>query len=158
MEIKIRPSQKQIFSGSFHWVILNILSIIAVAFFLPEAVLLSLIPGVYLITTLVTLLCRWIMIYNTSWTITSEVILQRRGVLTHTTDHVELYRVVDYQESQDFCQRLLGIKTLHLICRDHIRNAVSIVGIPASSDLMQKIRDNVEICRRNKGIYEYFNH
>lgn len=156
MEIKIRPSKKQMFSGSFSWILLNILSVVGFIM-IPKSSILALFPLGYLVATVLTIACRWMQLRFYSWIITQEVILQKRGLFTLVTDHVELYRIADYQETQNFCQRILGIKTLHLIGRDQMTKVISIQGIPSSSNLMHIVRERVELCRTNKGIYEVLN-
>lgn len=157
MKILVKPSKKQIFSGSITWLLFNLLSLLLFFYFVVNPHFLILFPACCLLGSLCVFWVRWAILRKISWTITQEVVIQKTGILTLVTNHLELYRVADYQETQDFCQQLLGIKTLHLIGKDQLSNVISISGIPASSNLMNIIRERVEICRRNKNIYEVIN-
>lgn len=54
----------------------------------------------------------------TSYTITSEQIIIKKGLMARTTHYIELYRVVDYEQQQNLLQLLFGIKTVFVLSRD----------------------------------------
>lgn len=93
----------------------------------------------------------------TSYTITAEQIIIRKGLVARTTHYIELYRVVDYEQRQNLLQLLVGIKTVIILSRDRTNGCLKLVGIKASKDIVGEIRRRVEFNKRKKGIYEITN-
>ncbi len=93
----------------------------------------------------------------TSYTITSEQIIIRKGLAAITTHYIELYRVVDYEQRQNLLQLLVGIKTVIILSRDRTNGCLKLVGIKARKDIVGEIRRRVEFNKRKKGIYEITN-
>ena len=92
-----------------------------------------------------------------SWTISKDKICQKHGVLSRQTDYIELYRVVDYRETQTFLQRLLGVKTVTIISTDKSDPEMLIKGVPAKTDLVDYTRKLVEQNKKQNHIYEITN-
>lgn len=90
----------------------------------------------------------------TSYTITSEQIIIKKGLMARTTHYIELYRVVDYEQQQNLLQLLFGIKTVFILSRDRTNGCLKMVGIKASKDVVGEIRRRVEYNQKRKGIYE----
>lgn len=86
-----------------------------------------------------------------------EQLVYRHGVLHTQTEYVELYRVVDYQESQSVLERIMGIKRITVISGDRTTPRLTLIGIPQDSPLVQQIRTRVEVNKRTKGIHEITN-
>lgn len=78
-------------------------------------------------------------------------------VFSHSTDYVELYRVVDYQQSRSLPQQLFGLKTVTIYSGDRNNAKLDMIGIKASNDIVSEIRCRVEFNKKNKGIYEITN-
>ena len=47
--------------------------------------------------------------------VTGEQLVFKHGVLFHSSDYMELYRVVDYQENRSPMQQLTGLKSVTLL-------------------------------------------
>ena len=99
----------------------------------------------------------YLILNSLSWKIDNEKICRQRGVLARQTDYIELYRVVDYRESQTFLQRLLGVKTVIIISTDKSDAAMLIKGVPAKSDIVGFTRKLVEQIKKDKRVYEITN-
>ena len=69
----------------------------------------------------------------------------------------ELYRVVDYEESQTFLQKLLKVKSVTVFSTDKSDCIMCMYGIDASNDVVRIIRSRVEKCKQEKRIYEITN-
>lgn len=110
-----------------------------------------------LIGSLSILCLNWMMLYSYKWNIREETITRTHGILTKHTDHLELYRVVDYRETQTFFQQLLGVKTVTLISTDKSDPVMPIHGIRRQIDLVTIIRNKVELSKQHKHIYEIAN-
>ncbi len=95
---------------------------------------------------------RWLVVKTTTYTLTTERLLTARGVLNRTTDSLELYRVRDFEVSEPFLQRMLGLKTVALVTGDSTSPRILIDYIPASLALQDKIRAQVEECRMRKRV------
>ena len=52
------------------------------------------------------------------YVITGEQLIYKHGVLFHTADFMELYRIVDYQEHRTPMQQIIGLKNVTLLSGD----------------------------------------
>ena len=100
---------------------------------------------------------RYAMLVSVRWTVEGETLCRTSGVLSRNTDYIELYRIVDYQESRTFTQRLLGVKTVTIYSTDKSDAVSDIPGVPADMDLIGMLREKVEECKRERNIYEIAN-
>lgn len=71
-------------------------------------------------------------------------------VFSHSTDYVELYRVVDYQQSRSLPQQLFGLKTVTIYSGDRNNAKLDMIGIKASNDIVSEIRCRVEFNKKTK--------
>jgi membrane protein YdbS with pleckstrin-like domain len=86
--------------------------------------------------------------------LTSERLKMREGVFSKVTDTLELYRVKDIETRQPFVYRLCGIENVQLNTSDTSSPFVLIEAIPHHVGLGDKIRNQVEIIRQQKGVRE----
>ncbi len=86
--------------------------------------------------------------------LTSERLKMREGVFSKVTDTLELYRVKDIETRQPFVYRLCGIENVQLNTSDTSSPFVLIQAIPHHVGLGDKIRNQVEIIRQQKGVRE----
>lgn len=91
------------------------------------------------------------------YVITGEQLIYRHGVLFHSADYMELYRIVDYQESRTPLQQLTGLKNILLLSGDRSLPRLRMVGIRGSSRILDEIRARVEYNKKGRGIYEITN-
>ena len=91
------------------------------------------------------------------YVITGEQLIYRHGVLFHSADYMELYRIVDYQESRTPVQQLIGLKNILLLSGDRSLPRLRMVGIRGSSQILDEIRTRVEYNKKRRGIYEITN-
>ena len=91
------------------------------------------------------------------YVLTGEQLITLHGVLSHSTDYIELYRVVDYRQHQSLPQQLFGLKTITIY--SGVRNSpqLDMIGIKARVDIVSEIRKRVEFNKKRKGIYEITN-
>ena len=91
------------------------------------------------------------------YVITGEQLIYRHGVLFHSADYMELYRIVDYQESRTPVQQLTGLKNILLLSGDRTLPRLRMVGIRGNSRILDEIRARVEYNKKRRGIYEITN-
>ena len=91
------------------------------------------------------------------YVITGEQLIYRHGMLFHSADYMELYRIVDYQESRTPVQQLTGLKNILLLSGDRSLPRLRMVGIRGSSRILDEIRTRVEYNKKRRGIYEITN-
>lgn len=103
------------------------------------------------------LVIRYIMLVNVKWLVEEETLCRIKGIFSKETDYVEMYRIIDYKESQSFLQRMMGVKTITVYSTDRSDAVTNIVGVSADLDLIGIIRSNVEKCKKEKRIYEITN-
>ena len=103
------------------------------------------------------LFCKLLALLRTEYVITSEQLVILHGVLSHSTDYVELYRVVDYKQHRSLPQQLFGLKTVTLYSGDRNNPIVNMIGLKETDDVVSEIRMRVEFNKRRKGVYEITN-
>ena len=103
------------------------------------------------------LLINWFVMLSYSWTITKEQIVYKRGLLQKKTDFIELYRVIDFSESQSLLQQIFQTKTIIIASGDKSHPQLKIFGVRFSNNLIRIIRERVEVNKRDKRIYEFTN-
>lgn len=113
-----------------------------------------LIPGVLLLFYLV---CRAIYMFRMVYVITPEQLILLRGILSHSKDYVELYRIVDYQQHRSFLQQIFGLKDVIIYTGDRNNRKVIMTGVRESIDVVSELRIRVEFNKKRRGIYEFTN-
>ena len=98
-----------------------------------------------------------IELWRIEYVITGEQLIYKHGVLFHSADYMELYRIVDYQESRTPVQQLTGLKNILLLSGDRTLPRLRMVGIRGSSCILDEIRIRVEYNKKRRGIYEITN-
>ena len=86
--------------------------------------------------------------------ITNQRIIEEYGILSKTTQELELFRVKDITLHQSFWFRLLGISNIHLRTSDKTSPIYSLIGISKGKDLREELRNIVEKRRDEKGVLE----
>ena len=76
------------------------------------------------------------------------------GIFSKVTDTLELYRVKDLETRQPFLYRLVGIENVQLNTSDASSPFVVIDAIPSAVGLGDKVRNQVEAIRTQKGVRE----
>ena len=89
------------------------------------------------------------------YVITGEQLIYRHGVLFHSADYMELYRIVDYQESRTPVQQLTGLKNILLLSGDRTLPRLRMVGIRGSSRILDEIRARVDFFALRLNIWIY---
>ena len=155
--VTIQPSLRQYWCENlgFIFVFFFAIGISSYLFFLESPY--ALYSSIFECIILLSLAYKYFTLKSFVWTITDEVIYQRHGLTYVTTDQLELYRIIDYQEVQTPLQQVFKIKSLILVSTDKTTPHLLIKGIPINIPLMSTIRDRVEMCKSNKRIYEVTN-
>jgi uncharacterized membrane protein YdbT with pleckstrin-like domain len=94
---------------------------------------------------------KYLYIISRTYYITAEQIIYEKGILSKTTQYLEMYRVRHYIVTQSFSMRLLNVMQLTLLTYDKGEPSLVMKGIP-KSDLAQVIRDHVQKCRNTNHI------
>ena len=89
--------------------------------------------------------------------VTSDQIIFLHGVFIHSTDYMELYRVIDYQQHRSLMQQLTGLKTVVIYSGDRNTPVMNIIGMRNDLDVVAEIRKRVEYNKQIKHIYEITN-
>jgi uncharacterized membrane protein YdbT with pleckstrin-like domain len=97
---------------------------------------------------------RWMAVRCTSYEVTDQRLRFRRGVLRRELDDIELYRVKDSSLVQPFFQRVVGLGTVRLVTSDATHAVFDIHAIKDPLTVHDRIRDRVEVLRRERGVRE----
>jgi membrane protein YdbS with pleckstrin-like domain len=85
--------------------------------------------------------------------VTTSNIETERGILSKKIDVLELWRCRDVRYKQNLVDRILGIAHVEIFTTDQTTPHLEILGLPASRQLFEQIRDNIEIQRHAKNVY-----
>jgi membrane protein YdbS with pleckstrin-like domain len=96
-----------------------------------------------------------LMLYRRSikFRVTNTIIETERGLLAKRIDVLQLWRCKDVQYKQNLLDRLLGIAHIVVFTSDETTPKIEIVGMPASRQLFEQLRDSIEIQRQHKNVY-----
>ena len=81
-------------------------------------------------------IAKYITLTAVVWIISNTSLCRIRGVFSRHTDYIELYRVVDYSESQTFLQKLWRVKTVCIISTDKTDSTMVMYGVCARYDIV----------------------
>ena len=99
-------------------------------------------------------LARYLETKTKVYELTTERIKISQGIFSKMTDTLELYRIKDLETRQPFLYRLARIENVQLNTSDASSPFVLIQAVPSAIGLGDKIRNQVEIIRRDKGVRE----
>jgi len=85
--------------------------------------------------------------------VTGTVIETERGLLSKRIEVLQLWRCKDVSYRQNLIDRILGIAHIDVYASDVSTPHVEIVGMPASRQLFENLRDSIELQRQNKNVY-----
>ena len=83
-----------------------------------------------------------------------ERMLETKGLLSRTTEVLDLYRVKDIRVDQPLTQRLFGRGTVVLFTSDRSTPTVNVCGIRSPHAFAETLRELVEQCRARNGVRE----
>lgn len=108
----------------------------------------------WLIVPIFIALARYLQTKNKIYELTTERLKTTEGVFSKVTDTLELYRVKDLETRQPFFSRLVGIENIQLNTSDTSSPVIVIQAIPSTVGLADKVRNEVEAIRAQKGVRE----
>lgn len=155
LEIKIiRPDVRQFVINELPWLVLLVAGILCCGLEeIPFSDILKI--GCLLLTLYLAYGCLFLL--RCRFTITCEQLIYERGIFARKSDFIELYRVVDFEESRSLMQQLVGLKTVVVYSGDRTHPHLAIPGIHNRIPLVAIIRERVEYNKQRKGVYEITN-
>lgn len=85
--------------------------------------------------------------------VTTTAIETESGLLSKRIDVMQLWRCRDVRYKQNLVDRILGIAHIEVFSADATTPHLEIVGMPASRELFERLRDAIEIQRQHKNVY-----
>lgn len=149
----LRPHYKQFFIDQLPFILLA-LACIAAGLFMDEY---GWVPLIAAGVVAVYLSYQVMYLARMEYIITDEQLLFVHGVAVQSTDYMELYRIVDYQQTRNFLQQVMGLKTIKVFSGDKNMPVLDIIGIRCHWDVVAQIRERVEFNKARKGVYEITN-
>ncbi|MCA1657931.1 MAG: PH domain-containing protein, partial [Verrucomicrobiaceae bacterium] len=108
----------------------------------------------WLIVPIFFAIARYLQTRSKIYELTTERLKITQGVFSKVTDTLELYRVKDLETRQPFHYRLAGVENIHVNTTDMTTPFVLVQAIPSSVRFGDKLRDQVEQVRMQKGVRE----
>src|SRR5690606_3343387 len=84
--------------------------------------------------------------------VTTTNIESEHGLISKKIDVLELWRCRDVRYKQSILDRLLSIAHIEIHTTDVTTPLLEIVGVPASRQLFERIRDSIEIQRQARNV------
>ena len=97
---------------------------------------------------------RYLTIRTWEISITSQRMIEEKGVLSKTTNELELFRVKDITLDQPIVLRLVGLSNIILHTSDKTTPIVTIPGVPDGKRLREEMRNIIDKRRDEKGVRE----
>lgn len=158
MDISIKPDYKEFMAENTGLSLLFFVSLVAMSLLTSvESSYVQIGVSSFSLVLAVVLVVKYVTLTAVVWIVGEGTLCRIRGVFSRYTDYIELYRVVDYSESQTFLQKLWKVKTVSIISTDKTDSTMKMYGVKASFALVRLIRDRVEKCKHEKRIYEITN-
>ncbi|MBK9072452.1 MAG: PH domain-containing protein [Myxococcales bacterium] len=95
----------------------------------------------------------WLFRRSIRFRVTSTNIEFERGILSKNIDVLELWRCRDVRYRQSLTDRMLGIAHIDIFTTDVTTPQIEMIGLPASRQLFEQIRDSIELQRQSHNIY-----
>jgi uncharacterized membrane protein YdbT with pleckstrin-like domain len=108
----------------------------------------------WLIVPIFIALARYLQTKNKIYELTTERLKITQGVFSKVTDTLELYRVKDIETRQPFLSRLLHIENIAVNTSDASSPFILIEAVPSAVTFADKMRNQVEAVRMQKGVRE----
>jgi uncharacterized membrane protein YdbT with pleckstrin-like domain len=108
----------------------------------------------WLIVPIFIALSRYLQTKNKIYELTAERLKITEGIFSKVTDTLELYRVKDLETRQPFLYRMFGVENVQMNTSDTSSPFIFIEAIPSAVSLGDKIRNQVEAIRAQKGVRE----
>ena len=108
----------------------------------------------WLIVPIFIALSRYLQTKNKVYELTTERLKITEGTFSKVTDTLELYRVKDHETRQPFLYRMFGVENVQMNTSDTSSPFIFIEAIPSAVGLGDKIRNQVEAIRAQKGVRE----
>jgi len=106
----------------------------------------------WLIVPIFIALSRYLQTKNKVYELTTERLKITEGTFSKVTDTLELYRVKDLETRQPFLYRMFGVENVQMNTSDTSSPFIFIEAIPSAVSLGDKIRNQVEAIRAQKGV------
>lgn len=106
---------------------------------------------------LVIVLVRWLQALATTYEVTDQRLILRRGLLMKTVDEIELYRIKDVRLDYSILNQLADIGTITLTSTDRTTGDTVFVlkDVPMARDRREGLRGLVERARQRRGVREF---
>ena len=95
---------------------------------------------------------KWLETRNTVYTLSDQRLKFTRGVLTKTTEDLELYRVRDTKFEQGLFERMVGLGRIQLFTTDETSPSIVLPFVSDAEGVREKIRGLVEARRDAKRV------
>lgn len=96
----------------------------------------------------------WLKVRNHRYTLTTERLREEEGVLSKSTDELELFRVKDISYAQPFFLRIVGCSNIILDTSDKSTPIVVLHALKNAQPVIELLRHNVQVMRTKKGVRE----
>lgn len=113
--------------------------------------------GVLMAVFSLQLLYTFIYIRSIEYRITDQQIIVEHGVFRRSTDYMELYRVIDFNEHRNIMQQICALKTITIYAGDRNMPVLNIVGVKNHYDIITELRSRIIYSRELFKIYEVTN-
>ena len=158
MDIFLKPDYREFFAEQTGLLLLFLTTVVAMPLLTSlEGLYPQMVVSLCSLLLAILLIARYITLTAVLWIINDNTLCRICGVFSRHTDYMEIYRVVDYSESQTFWLKLWGVKTVSIISTDKTDRTMVMYGISARRDIVQEIRNRVENCKKQRRIYEITN-
>ncbi len=157
--ITLRPATRQWLMNQFWWLLLVVVLLVGA---IVERCKQWPVAAIYITLAVALVIVVWslwrlLLLKRTVCQITEEQLIYQTGLFTRSKHYMELYRVVDFNETSTLLQQLWRLKTVTVNSMDKSTPTLRVEGVPTSLKLSEAIRQRVEAIKAKKPILEVTN-
>ena len=109
---------------------------------------------------LIILLIKWIQNLATTYEVTPERLIIRRGIFVKSIDEIELYRIKDIRIDFSLINQWADIGTITIVSSDETTRAAPLVipHVDAAQQRREDLRKLVDVARQKRSVREFDMH
>lgn len=150
----LRPRPGQFIVNELPWLILCPMGIVYGGIEGNPMANIVLAASLFLVLVLV---YRYAYLRRMRYYIGEEQLISEHGIFHRSINYMELYRIVDFYEHQNFMQQLLSLKSVTIFSMDRQTPRLELQGVSSSKDVVSIIRTGVELNKKRRLIHEITN-
>lgn len=149
-----RPAWRAYYGVWFLWLIGSIAGVVLAYKWTADGSMWRTVVLILIAASALTLLVReGLVIFSRRYRLTTQRLFLHRGILTQTTDQLELVRVEDVRLRQGVMDRIVNTGSIEIISSDETDNKLVLQSVSAPAEVAEHVRRNVRGARGKGALF-----